>query len=121
MNNAWRIPTKAQLDALYNSENTSSKWVDGWTSIGNSNGGYFFTSEKNGLSLFLAASGFYSNATLVQAGNNGRYWSSSPRDDPPYHFAYARRFDNGKIETYHLDRTLGYSVRPVKAAAAPEP
>ena len=117
VNNAWRIPTKAQLDALYNSENTSSKWVDGWTSIGNSNGGYFFTSEKNGLSLFLAASGFYSDATLFWVGNRGRYWSSSPRDVPPYHFADALRFDNGKIETYFLDRTLGYSVRPVKAAA----
>lgn len=117
VNNAWRIPTMAQLDALYNSENTSSKWVDGWTSIGNSNGGYFFTSEKNGLSLFLAASGFYSDATLFWVGNRGRYWSSSPRDISPYHFAYALRFDNGVIETYHLDRTLGYSVRPVKAAA----
>ena len=109
VNNAWRMPTKAQFDALINSSNTSSEWVDGWTSIGNSNRGYFITSNVNGISLFFAASGLYSNATLALAGNDGGYWSSSPRDD----LAYALDFNNGNIRTYYLDRTLGYSVRPV--------
>ncbi len=117
-NSNWKMPTKAQFDALIDASNTTMVWQPDWTSIGNSNGGYFFTSEKNGLSLFLAASGFYSNATLVRAGNDVGYWSSSPRYDPVYHFAYAlEKFNYENIKTYHLDRTLGFSVRPVKAAA----
>ena len=114
-NSNWKMPTKAQFDALIDASNTTMVWQPDWTSIGNSNGGYFFTSEKNGLSLFLAASGFYSNATLVRAGNDVGYWSSSPRYDPVYYFAYAlEKFNNENIKTYHLDRTLGFSVRPVK-------
>ena len=113
---AWSMPNNDQFGALINSSNTTS--VSGWTSIGGSNGGYLITSKVNGISLFFAASGLYSNANLARAGDEGCYWSSSPRYDPVYHFAYALQYYvNGKIETYFLDRSLGFSVRPVKAAA----
>lgn len=121
VNTSWRIPTIAQFDALINSSNTTTDWETGWTNIGSTKGGRLIISNVNGISLFFAAAGYYSNGSLYAAGDYGRYWSSSPRYDPKFYFAYALRFDNGKIETYHLDRTLGYSVRPVKAAAAPAP
>jgi len=115
-NAKWSMPNNNQFGALINSSNTTS--VSGWTSIGGSNGGYLITSKVNGISLFFAASGLYSNANLARAGDEGCYWSSSPRYDPVYHFAYALQYYvNGKIETYFLDRSLGFSVRPVKAAA----
>lgn len=116
----WSMPNNDQFGALINSSNTTSVWKAGWTSIGGSNGGYLITSKVNGIPLFFAASGYYSNATLVQAGNDGNdgyYWSSSPRHDSKYDYAHALDFDKGHIKTYHLDRTLGFSVRPVKAAA----
>jgi hypothetical protein len=110
----WSMPNNDQFGALINSSNTTSVWEDGWTSIGGSNGGYLITSKVNGISLFFAASGLYSDGSLARTGNKGFYWSSSPRDDLVYHFAYDMDFYNGKIETYFLDRTLGFSVRPVK-------
>lgn len=113
MNNAWRIPTKAQLDALYNSENTSSKWVSGWTSIGNSNGGYFITSEKNGLSLFLAAAGYYDKGSLVdeEEGDWSYFWSSTPLD---VNYARLLYFSDGNINSSYMSRGYGSSVRPVQ-------
>ena len=120
-NSAWSMPNNDQFGALINSSNTTSVWEDGWTSIGGSNGGYLITSKVNGISLFFAASGLYSDGLLDRTGIKGFYWSSSPRYDPKYYFAYDMDFYNGKIETYFLDRTLGFSVRPVKAAAAPAP
>jgi len=116
-NSAWSMPNNDQFGALINSSNTTSVWEDGWTSIGGSNGGYLITSKVNGISLFFAASGLYSDGSLARTGNKGFYWSSSPRYDSKYYFAYDMDFYNGKIETYFLDRTLGFSVRPVKAAA----
>ena len=113
-NSAWRMPNNNQFSALINSSNTTS--VSGWTSIGGSNGGYLITSKVNGISLFFAASGLYSNANLARAGDEGCYWSSSPHDD--LDLAYALQYYvNGNIKTYYLNRSLGFSVRPVKAAA----
>ena len=77
-------------------------------------GGYLITSKVNGISLFFAASGLYSNAKLARAGDEGCYWSSSPHDDLAYALQY---FVNENITTYYLNRSLGFSVRPVKAAA----
>ena len=114
---AWSMPNNDQFGALINSSNTTSVWEDGWTSIGGSNGGYLITSKVNGISLFFAASGLYSDGSLARTGNKGFYWSSSPHHDSKYDYGHALDFYNGKIETYFLDRTLGFSVRPVKAAA----
>ena len=113
-NAKWSMPNNNQFGALINSSNTTSVWKAGWTSIGGSNGGYLITSKVNGISLFFAASGLYSNANLAQAGYEGCYWSSSPHEDLAYALQY---YVNGNIKTYYLNRSLGFSVRPVKAAA----
>ena len=112
-NAKWSMPTKDQFEALINSSNTTSEWVDGWTSIGNYNGGYFITSKKNGLSLFLAAAGYY-NGSLNDEGNGGYYWSSSPLE---LSGACNLLFDDDVIDdivTGNYYRKYGLSVRPVQ-------
>lgn len=109
-NSTWSMPNNDQFGALINSSNTTSVWEDGWTSIGGSNGGYFITSKVNGISLFFAAAGFYSNKKFSGAGDKGYYWLSNPHNDAD--LAYMAF--HGGIETYYLHRSLGFSVRPVK-------
>ena len=77
VNNAWRIPTKDQFDALISSTNTITEMKAGWTPIAST--GLFITSKVNGISLFLATEGYYDNGILETA--YGYYcWSSTPND-----------------------------------------
>ena len=109
-NSNWKMPTKAQFDALIDASNTTMVWQPDWTSIGNSNGGYFITSEKNGLSLFFAAAG-RCYGTLYYAGDDGSYWSSTP--DVSSHACYLF-FDSEGVSTSDYNRSRGLSVRPVQ-------
>ena len=115
VNNAWRIPTKDQFDALINSSNTTNEWVTGWTNIGSTGGGRFITSKANGISLFLAATGAYHGASNTTEGDAGGSWSSSPNSSSG---AYALGFNgppffSGYIVTTTGTRDGGYAVRPV--------
>jgi len=111
VNKAWRIPTKAQFDALINASNTTTDWKTDWTNIGTAKGGRLITSKVNGISLFFAAAGGYLNGTFSGAGNGGEYWSSTPYD---WGHAYYLYFVSGSISTKNQTRASGYSVRPVK-------
>ena len=115
-NAEWSMPTKEQFEALCNSENTnattySQSWKTGWTSLGSTNGGMLLTSEKNGISLFLAAAGYYSDGSLSNAGDYGYFWSSTHCFSER---AYSLRFFNGFIDTDHIECFVGLPVRPVK-------
>lgn len=110
----WRIPTKAQFDDLINSSYTETVWKTDWTNIGR-----LITSKVNGISLFFAAAGHYTLGSLLGAGDDGLYWSSTPIDDSDG--AYDLYFGSGDICTDSSSRLLGFSVRPVKAAPAPAP
>ena len=112
VNNAWRIPTKAQFDALISS-NTTRVWKDGWTTLGGNNGGWLITSRVNGISLFFAAAGIRNKGSLSKAGDKGYYWSSSHGDNDDV-YANDLDFDSGYITTYFLARHYGISVRPVQ-------
>ncbi len=121
VNNAWRIPSMDQLDALYDSENTnattySQSWKGGWTSLGPTKGGMLLTSKKNGISLFLAAAGYYDNGSLDDEGDYVYFWSSTPRDANSAYFLY---FSDGKINSDYSSRYFGYSVRPVQNIVTP--
>ncbi len=109
-NSNWRIPTKAQFDALVDDSNTTMAWKTGWTSLGNDNGGYLITSKVNGISLFFAAAGSYYVGSLIGAGDSGYYWSSSPFGSDLVYYLY---FYGGDIHTNLNHRYYGYSVRPV--------
>ena len=114
-NNAWRIPTKAQFDALIT--NTTAERKTGWTTIGGNNSGYLVTSKSNGISLFFAAAGYYSGS-LQDAGNRGLYRSSTPASDGAYdpytQCAFVLRLDSYGFITEDTERTYGSSIRPVK-------
>lgn len=111
VNDAWRIPTKAQFEALSNSDNTSWSWKTDWAYLG---GGMLLTSKKNGISLFLAADGCFLNhdASNFNAGGTGFYWSSTPVDADS---ASTLQFSSyGFITDSATPRDVGSSVRPVQ-------
>ena len=111
-NSAWRIPTKAQFEALISSTNKS--WKTGWTTLGSPNGGYLITSKSNGISLFLAAAGYW-EGTFDEVGTDGCCWSSTPYEYPEcaYSLTYGD-WSGGYFNTSFRARELGLSIRPVQ-------
>ncbi len=108
-NNAWRIPTKAQFDALINSTNATAEWKEGWSPI--ASGGLLVTSKVNGISLFLTNEGYYEDGTL-ETDYGHYFWSSTPYDG---NYSWALGFPNYGIGTDGMNyRWDGYSIRPVK-------
>src|SRR5574344_1768854 len=102
----WRVPTKAELEALlggtfpslvlYNSQ--YGAWFNGTTSPGTSG-------------VFLPAAGYrLSDGDASGRGSFGLYWSSTPNGDNAY-FLY---FDNGNALMDINYRAYGFSVRCVK-------
>ncbi len=117
----WSMPTKDQLEALYDVQNTnamtySESWKGGWTNLGTDKGGMLIKSKVNGISLFLPAAGIYQlgvTVDLYKVGENGYYWSTAGYGSDS---AYYLRFYNNYIGTdyYMGSRAWGLSVRPVK-------
>lgn len=102
----WHMPTKAQIEEL--TANTTYEWVTNYKGSG-INGGTF--TAKNGAVLFFPAAGNWDNGSQDDVGNFGFYWGSSPGGG--MNVAYLLGFyDGGKVVT-DVNRTYGYSVRPV--------
>lgn len=106
-----QMPTAAHMTELVN--NTSHEWttVDGVE-------GMRFTAA-NGNSIFLPAAG-YRNGEEMIADAKGYYWSgnvSSANAD----YGNTLSFGNGAAATGFSHRTLGLSVRPVRAYAKLNP
>ena len=123
----WSMPTKGQLEALFNASNTnattySESWKEGWTNLGTDKGGMLIKSKVNGISLFLPAAGIYQlgvTVDLYSAGENGYYWSTAgdgPNSAYFLEFYYSLEFDTFFIGTVvsPYSRAWGASVRPVK-------
>lgn len=116
VNTAWHIPTAAQLDALVNSSNTKTEWKADWfdsISFG-LGGGRLITSKANGISLFIAAAGYYDNGIFYQVGTYGRCWSSTKCS---VHETNAMCWNFNSVYVFgstSYNRELGVSVRPVK-------
>ena len=110
VNNSWRIPTKDQLDALIASSNTTTVWKNNWTSIGGNNAGALITSKSNGISLFIAAAGFYDSDIQKMKGYYGSIWSSTPNDPDVYYLFYSS--EHILLASGH--RLDANSIRPVK-------
>ncbi len=117
---AWSMPTKGQLEALFNASNTnattySESWKEGWTNLGTAKGGMLIKSKVNGISLFLPAAGLYQyigTVSLYSVGENGYYWSTAGYGSDS---AYYLRFWKGYIgmDYYMSSRAWGLPVRPV--------
>ena len=72
----WRMPTKAEQDELRN----NCTWT--WTTQSGVNG-YKVTSNTNGNSIFLPATGYRNGTYVGNVGSTGMYWSSSLDSSEP--------------------------------------
>ena len=99
----WRMPTKAELQELLD----KCTWT--WMSQNGIDG--CKVTGPNGNSIFLPAPGYRYRSSLYRAGDEGYYWSSSPRVNS--YGAYSLYFgSDGRIMNYYY-RYYGRSVRPV--------
>ena len=106
----WRMPTDAECSELR--ENCT--WT--WTTQNGVNG-YKVTSNINGSSIFLPAAGYRTGSTLINAGSQGDYWSSTLLSDYP-DFTYYVLFHSGNVSRLNCGRDGGLSVRPVYGDSA---
>ncbi len=105
---SWRMPTDSELTEL----REQCTWT--WTT---QNGvyGYKVTSKKSGYtnkSIFLPAAGFRGDSSLISAGSDGYYWSSSLNTDKPSS-AYGLHFSSDGVYSGSSSRRYGRAVRPV--------
>lgn len=101
----WRMPTKAEQDALRD----SCTWT--WTTQNGVNG-YKVTSMNNGNSIFLPAAGYRNGRSLYRASSYGFYWSSSLCTSGS-NCAYDLGFNSDDVGWYGSGRNDGHSVRAV--------
>ena len=111
----WRMPTYEEWTEL----RAFCTWT--WTSNYEGTGvaGMIITGKKTGYtdsSFFLPATGRMQNGSIIYAGENGNYWSSSlDRSAPVY--AWGVGFNSSENLEYDLGRRcLGLSVRPVTSS-----
>ncbi len=103
---SWRLPTKAECDELVN--NCTRQWT-----TQNGVKGMRFTSKRNGNSIFFPAAGWRNGTSTDDAGEFGRYWSSTPFGSYTQ-YAYSLYFSSGgSARSYWLYRCYGHQVRPV--------
>ncbi len=110
----WQMPSQAQLEELYNRDNTTQIFttqndVDGW----------LITSKSNGGKLFLPAA---YNQYMAPDGNIrinlGGYWSRSLNTSDSHtayvqRISYTRPWDFNDTQGTNDYRYQGHSVRPV--------
>ena len=102
----WRMPTRAECEEL------ADNCIWEWTAL-NGVSGYKVTSKKNGNSIFLPAAGFRDGSSLINAGSDGYYWSSTPYERLTQ-YAYGLLFGSGDRYLRWGSRYYGHSVRPVR-------
>ena len=110
----WRMPTKAEFEALLNSDNCDVKW----TTVNNVNGRKFTgKGDYASNSVFLPAAGFCNGGNVNSPGYYGYYWPSSPlgsydNTSLAYGLYFSSNDQNGQ-GMYSYSRSCGYSVRAV--------
>ena len=106
----WRMPSKEQIEELYN--NTDNTWVSNFEGTGVS--GRKFTNKKDSSKfIFLPATGYRDDTSLLYAGSYGLYWSRTLDYYPSN--AYNLTFSSGKVGWGSSYRDDGHTVRPVVA------
>ena len=105
----WQMPSHEQNQELIDSSYTTTEWTQ-------VNGVYGrkITSNSNGNSIFLPATGYRNVTSLYNAGSYGYYWPRSLHASKSY-CAYYLFFKSGNIGwSYYSYRYYGRSVRPVR-------
>ena len=101
---SWRMPTRDEQEELLN----NCTWE--WTTQNGVNG--YKVTGTNGNSIFLPAAGGRDGSSLLNAGEYGYYWSSTPGGILDG-YTYYLGFYNGHevVDSYYRD--IGFPVRPV--------
>ena len=102
---SWRMPTLDELTELM----VKCTWA--WTTQ-NGVKGYKVTSKTNGRSIFLPVAGCRFDSSLIHAGSDGRFWSSSLYAGDPDCAGYVG-FGSSTVDWFSNLRYYGLSVRPV--------
>ena len=106
-----RMPTKDEFEELCFFANCAWTWTSMTNSDGSSINGYKVTSQSNGNSIFLPASGRIDEG-LSAHGSYGLYWSSMlfpSYSNAAYHLYFYSEYQG----TEHNSRCSGRTVRPV--------
>ena len=101
---SWRMPTEAEFQELVD----NCTWT--WTTQNGKNG--CKVTGPNGNSIFLPVAGCRDGDELVDDGEYGYYWSSTPYGSST-DLAYFLSFDEGHQGVDWDFRDYGLSVRPV--------
>ena len=110
----WRMPTDEDYQELFD----NCTFVFGKTK--NNVVGIQFTGP-NGNKLFFPAAGYRSNETLLSKSSYGRYWSGQllfkieeyPYNESIYSHSFEFSRSSSTLRLYSMQRSYGYSVRPV--------
>ncbi len=100
---SWRMPTQNEIQELID----NCTWTR--TTQGGHNG--YEVKGPNGNTIFLPAAGHRGGTSPHYAGEYSLFWSSTPDSDSLY--AYNLYSDSSSRFVDHIDRFLGFSVRPV--------
>ena len=101
----WRMPTRNELSELRD----NCTWT--WTTQ-NGVWGRKVTSKTNGNYIFLPVAGYRGGSLLRDAGSDGYYWSSTPRNSDNAASGLVFDIDTPNNEIIGI-RDLGFTVRPV--------
>ena len=104
---SWRLPTRAEFREL------RDKCRCEWTTQGDKEG--HKVTGPNGNSIFLPAAGYRNGSSRYNAGEDGFYWSSSPREsnDGDACCVFFDYFYSSYLDVHYSGRYIGRSVRPV--------
>ena len=106
----WRMPTRAQLVELVNSNYTTITW----TTLNGVYGRKISKKSDSSVYIFLPAAGYCMGSSLNNEGSYGYYWSRSLRTSDNSR-AYYLFVNSDYIYTGDYYRYFGLSVRPVYA------
>lgn len=104
---SWRMPTKADFQALGAAVNTAM------TQVNNVYGILCTDIEDSSKTLFFPAAGGCSEGSVTFVGNSGAYWSSSLVPGFAFDGQSAYFFSITDFDVYGSGRLCGFAVRPV--------
>ena len=109
----WRIPSKAEWQALY--DNCTWTWQEAGNLEYNGVTGYKVEGKGDyaGKSIFIPTAGYYLNAELKSAKTNGYYWTSDLHTDVAK--AWRPTFSSSAVTIAgSTNRCYGLPVRPIQ-------
>ena len=107
MGGDWRMPTKAEIQELYNNTNKE------WTQVNSVNGWKFTSKTDTSKYIFIPAAGYCDNGSVHNVGDYGSVWSSSLYASGPS-LAWHLGFGSDYCDMYSDRRCYGQSVRGVR-------